>query len=100
MSHLFDPDVVHATVVADTVETRYLCAGVGPSVLALSDSPMRIAALFRAASRRLRLFAPEPRGAGDAARTMPQAEFDRWLDGFLDALGLLVVYLVTDASFG
>jgi pimeloyl-ACP methyl ester carboxylesterase len=103
------PDVVRALVVAGDIHIPYVSTGRGAAVVLLTDEAVVRAAFLRGAPRRIRLLVPEaPRRVQAADETaesaiagvralqgMPVAA--RWMDDFLDALGLGRAWLVADA---
>jgi pimeloyl-ACP methyl ester carboxylesterase len=93
-----------AVVDAGEVETEYVRAGSGQVVLYLCGSPMdpEEDELFVALAERFRVIVPQstslaatvvPAGTGDSA-------FTRWLDGFLEGLGVLRASLVVEEPLG
>ena len=98
MSMTESPDVVHACVVVGATDTRYRSAGRGDAVVLLAADPATAAALLERLPRHLRAIAPDTMPTGivgdDAAE-----QFDGWLHGFLDALGIPRTSLITDAVF-
>ncbi|HEY9226130.1 MAG TPA: hypothetical protein VIP11_05755 [Gemmatimonadaceae bacterium] len=80
-------DVAHASVVAggaNGFETHYLRAGRGSSILVLASDPKISEALISDLPRRFRSIAPKL----PLVESAPPPEFNPWLRGFLDALGI------------
>ena len=92
------PDVVHACVVAggpNGADTHYLRAGRGAPVLLLAGDPAVAGALIGGIPRRFRSIAPNFSGA----KPIKTSEFNAWIRGFLDALGIGRVAIVVGPCF-
>lgn len=91
-------DAIRATVVAGQTSTGYLLAGAGRPVLLIATGTPDPALLGSLASR-FRVLAPEVPGDVMKSSTSASAgsgDFQAWLEGFMDGLGLPVVSLVVD----
>ena len=93
-----------AVVDAGEVETEYVRAGSGEAVLYLRCGPVDPEAdeLFVALAERYRVIVPQSMSLA-AAVTPPgagESVFTRWLDGFLEGLGILRASLVVEEPLG
>jgi hypothetical protein len=93
-----------AVVDAGEVETEYVRAGSGQAVVYLRGGPVDPESdeLFVALAERYRVIVPQsmslaaavtPPGAGDSV-------FTRWLEGFLEGLGIMTASLVVEEPLG
>ena len=93
MSNLVSQNVVRASVVAGDVNTRYYRVGRGDPVLLLIDDAAVLQTLLWCFPRHLRAVAPEP-CVVETCWASTVGDFNGWLCGFLDALGLHQVAVV------
>jgi hypothetical protein len=74
---------IRAVVSVDGVDTEYLRIGRGAPLLLITDTPNRTCPLARELGRQFRVLAPVI-----PASVEQPADFVRWLQGFLDGLGV------------
>lgn len=96
--------MTRASVMVGAVETSYRRAGRGPTVLILTGAPpfpSTDAASLRPLVERARVIVPEHVTVTALAMAVAESEtpFGRWLDGFLEGIGVHEVNLVAPETY-
>lgn len=96
--------MTRASVMVGAVETAYRRAGRGPTVLILTGAPpfpSTDSASLRPLVARARVIVPEQVTISALAMAAAESEtpFVRWLDGFLEGIGVEAVTLVAAEAF-
>lgn len=98
MTNTTSSDVAHACVVLGPTDISYRCAGRGEAVVLLAADPATASALLARLPRRLRVLAPDV-SMGLVRPETGSGDFDEWLHGFLDVVGIPRTSLITDDFF-